>query len=97
MEETRAQPGDLEGLIYAESNYDALKDCNALILLTEWAHFRNPDFGRMKELLKDPVVFDGRNIYSPNVMRTFGFDYFAIGRAPVLEYSTTGASLVNKL
>lgn len=97
IQETQRLLGELEGLSYAESNYDALKDSNALILVTEWAHFRNPDFGRMKELLKEPVVFDGRNIYSPEIMKTFGFDYFAVGRTPVLEYSTTGANLVNKL
>ena len=51
-----------------------------LILVTEWNEFRNPDFNKMKDLLKDPVIFDGRNQYSRREMRELGFDYVGVGR-----------------
>ncbi len=65
---------------YAKNNYEALKGADALILVTEWNAFRHPDFKKMKELLKDPVIFDGRNQYSRREMRKLGFDYFGVGR-----------------
>lgn len=64
----------------AESNYTALEGADALVLVTEWSEFRTPDFERIKKLLKAPVVFDGRNIYSPRKMAELGFDYYCIGR-----------------
>lgn len=67
-------------IAYAGDNYAALRGADALLLLTEWNVFRNPDFGRMKRLLKEPVIFDGRNQYSPSEMKTLGFRYFGIGR-----------------
>ncbi len=63
-----------------DNNYDALKGADALVLLTEWNEFRRPDFDRIKGLLHEPVVFDGRNIYDPRVMREKGFVYYGIGR-----------------
>jgi UDPglucose 6-dehydrogenase len=63
-----------------ENNYDALKESDGLILVTEWLEYREPDFARMKKLMKNHVIFDGRNIYSPDKVRKTGFDYFAIGR-----------------
>lgn len=65
---------------YQEYYYDALNDADALLILTEWNDFRRPDFSRIKDLLKHPVVFDGRNIYDPQKMRSLGFKYFSIGR-----------------
>ncbi|MCZ6484737.1 MAG: UDP-glucose/GDP-mannose dehydrogenase family protein [Acidobacteria bacterium] len=65
---------------YAKNNYEALRDADALILVTEWNEFRNPDFKKMKGLLKDPVIFDGRNQYSRREMQELGFVYFAVGR-----------------
>ncbi len=65
---------------YQEYYYDALVDADALLILTEWNDFRRPDFNRIKDLLKHPVVFDGRNIYDPQKMRSLGFKYFSIGR-----------------
>jgi UDPglucose 6-dehydrogenase len=53
---------------------------DALVIVTEWNEFREPDFDRMRKLMKSPVVFDGRNIYSPEQMLTLGFTYFSIGR-----------------
>jgi len=63
-----------------ERSYDALAGADALAIVTEWNEFREPDFEKMRSLLKAPVVFDGRNIYSPEHMRALGFTYFSIGR-----------------
>lgn len=64
----------------ASQSYKALAGADALALLTEWNEFREPDFARMRKLMKSPVLFDGRNIYTRDVMRTHGFTYYAIGR-----------------
>jgi UDPglucose 6-dehydrogenase len=58
----------------------ALKDCDALAIVTEWAEFRAPDFAALKKTLKTPAIFDGRNLYDPAMMRALGFEYFAVGR-----------------
>jgi UDPglucose 6-dehydrogenase len=63
-----------------EKSYDALAGADALAIITEWNEFREPDFAKMRSLMKAPVVFDGRNIYSPEHMRALGFTYFSIGR-----------------
>jgi UDPglucose 6-dehydrogenase len=63
-----------------ERSYDALSGADALAIVTEWNEFREPDFEKMRSLLNTPVVFDGRNIYSPEHMRALGFTYFSIGR-----------------
>jgi UDPglucose 6-dehydrogenase len=68
---------------YCRLNYDALRDADALLVVTEWNEFRRPDFQRMRELMKHPVVFDGRNIYDPKKMRDLGFTYYSVGRPPV--------------
>jgi UDPglucose 6-dehydrogenase len=65
---------------YADSNYAALTGADALVIVTEWNEFREPDFGRIKKLLRNPVIFDGRNIYNPAQMRAHGFTYYSIGR-----------------
>ena len=61
-------------------NYDALKGADALVIATEWNEFREPDFTRMRKLLKSPVIFDGRNIYTPEQMKAQGFTYYSVGR-----------------
>ena len=63
-----------------DKSYEALAGADALAVVTEWNEFREPDYAKMRQLLKQPVVFDGRNIYSPSHMRTLGFSYFSIGR-----------------
>ncbi len=68
---------------YAENPYDALRDADALVISTEWNAFRNPDFDKMQQLMKYPVIFDGRNIYDPDNMRDKDFIYFSVGRKPV--------------
>ena len=64
---------------YVESKYDALKDADAVILVTEWQEFRSPDFDEMKKLLKTPIFFDGRNQFAKEKMKKMGFEYFQIG------------------
>ena len=60
--------------------YEALRDADALVLVTEWPAFRKPDFERMKTLLKQPVIFDGRNQYDPTQLRRQGFTLYTMGR-----------------
>jgi UDPglucose 6-dehydrogenase len=72
-----------ERVVYHRVNYDALAGADALLVVTEWNEFRRPDFDRMKQLMKRPLIFDGRNIYEPEVMREHGFTYVPIGRATV--------------
>ncbi|MGE0812132.1 MAG: UDP-glucose/GDP-mannose dehydrogenase family protein [Vicinamibacterales bacterium] len=72
--------GLFKGVTYTTRNYDALKGADGLAILTEWQEFREPDFQRMRSLLKTPVIFDGRNIYQPDQMKALGFTYFSIGR-----------------
>jgi UDPglucose 6-dehydrogenase len=65
---------------YASSSYAALEGADALLVVTEWNEFREPDFSRIKKLMKTPVIFDGRNIYNPRQIRAHGFEYRSIGR-----------------
>jgi UDPglucose 6-dehydrogenase len=65
---------------YARHAYDALTGADALLVVTEWNEFREPDFKRMMKLMKQPVIFDGRNIYNPVQVRELGFTYASIGR-----------------
>ena len=67
-------------IAYAETSYAALTGADALALVTEWNEFREPDFDRMRKVMKSPIVFDGRNIYKPDTMRTQGFTYISMGR-----------------
>lgn len=68
---------------YGESIYDTVKDADAVIVVTEWAEFRSPDFVKMKSLMKGNVIFDGRNIFSLEQMQDLGYHYESIGRAVV--------------
>jgi UDPglucose 6-dehydrogenase len=70
---------------YHDVAYDALQGADALLIVTEWQEFKQPDFQRMKDLLRQPVIFDGRNLYQRRKMRELGFTYHAIGRPPVLQ------------
>lgn len=65
---------------YCDISYDAVKGADGLVVVTEWSEFRRPDFARMKELMRQPVIFDGRNIYNPQKMRERGFVYYGVGR-----------------
>lgn len=65
---------------YAKSSYDALKDADCMLLLTEWNEFRRPDFEKIKELMKTPIIFDGRNQYDKSRLEARGIKYFSVGR-----------------
>ena len=80
MEEAARVLEDTAGLVFAKSQSDALEGADALVIATEWKEFRNPDFDAIKAALKHPLVFDGRNIYDPVLMKMHGIDYQGIGR-----------------
>lgn len=64
---------------YADNVYDCIENCDCMLLLTEWNEFRRPDFERVKALLKEPIIFDGRNLYNKEKLNALGFEYFKIG------------------
>ncbi|MCA9346756.1 UDP-glucose/GDP-mannose dehydrogenase family protein [Candidatus Saccharibacteria bacterium] len=76
--------GEPEGLVFAPDHYAAVEGAHALIIATEWNMFKEPDFGEMKKRMKHHVIFDGRNIYDPDVMKEKKFTYHSIGRKPVV-------------
>jgi UDPglucose 6-dehydrogenase len=78
-EAKRAMPGQ-KGLTYASSASAALEGADALVIVTEWKEFRSPDFDAMVEMLREPVVFDGRNLFDPALMRVLGIEYVCVGR-----------------
>jgi UDPglucose 6-dehydrogenase len=65
---------------FADNSYAALSGADALAIVTEWNEFREPDYGRIRKLMRAPVIFDGRNIYNPEQIRGFGFTYYSMGR-----------------
>ena len=69
-----------ERIGYSQNQYEILKDADALVIITEWNEYRNPDFDKIKGLLVNPLIFDGRNLYQPNRMKQAGFEYLPIGR-----------------
>jgi len=80
MDEARRIFGAEPRIAYAESPLAALDGADALVIVTEWKEFRSPDFEAIRGLLKQPVIFDGRNLYDPALMKRLGFTYYAIGR-----------------
>jgi UDPglucose 6-dehydrogenase len=68
---------------FTQTNYDAVHHADALLVITEWPPYRRPDFPRLKSLLRAPVIFDGRNLFSPDKMVEHGFDYWSVGRRRV--------------
>lgn len=78
-----------DSIEYAPGNYECLEGADALIIVTEWNEFRYPDFEKIKQLLVEPVIFDGRNLYRPEKMIERGFVYYSIGR----EDGTTGVTV----
>ena len=73
--------GDEPRLSFAGRPKSALDDADALVIVTEWKEFRSPDFDAIKSRLKQPVLFDGRNMYEPELIKSLGIEYFGIGRA----------------
>jgi len=80
MDEARRIFGEDSRLIFAKTPMDALREADALIVVTEWKEFRSPDFDEIRSLLKTPAIFDGRNLYDPKFVRGMGIEYFGIGR-----------------
>jgi UDPglucose 6-dehydrogenase len=83
-----------ERLAFCAEAYEATRGADALLIATEWKEFRSPDFDRLKQLLKQPLIFDGRNIYDPSLMQRLGFEYFAVGRgaSTAMEQRVVGHS-----
>jgi UDPglucose 6-dehydrogenase len=73
----------VEGMTFTQSPYEALEGADALVICTEWNAFRQPDFSRMSALMKEPVIFDGRNIYPLKELEEYGFTYYSVGRPVV--------------
>jgi UDPglucose 6-dehydrogenase len=78
IHETKRRLGDR--ISYAETGYAALDGARALVVVTDWNEYRHPDFGRIHQLLAEPVIVDGRNLYDPGKMQRLGFRYYSIGR-----------------
>src|SRR5579871_2799754 len=76
--------GGVAGVSLARNAYQAAEEADALAIVTEWQEFRSPDFERLREVLKAPVIFDGRNLYDPAMVNRFGLTYYAIGRGKLL-------------
>jgi UDPglucose 6-dehydrogenase len=86
MDAARLAYGDMPGLEFAAQPMDALPGADALIVVTEWKAYRAPDLDRVRRLLRQPLVIDGRNLYDPALMQAAGLDYVGIGRGgPVLD------------
>ena len=77
--------GDREDFALCRNAYEAVEGADALVIVTEWQEFRSPDFERLRQALRHPVVFDGRNLYDPTLIERFGLAYYAIGRGKSLS------------
>ncbi len=80
MDEARKIFGNNPAITFCENEYNAVENTDAMLLITEWHQFRYPDFARLKELMRTPVILDGRNQYDPKAVKELGFSYYAIGR-----------------
>jgi UDPglucose 6-dehydrogenase len=80
LDEARRVLGHVPGIEFAASQEDALHGSDALLIVTEWKQFKSPDFDGIKSTLKQPVIFDGRNLYEPELMQALGIEYFGVGR-----------------
>jgi UDPglucose 6-dehydrogenase len=81
-------------LLFCNSAYEAAQGADALLIATEWKEFRSPDYDRLRTLLLQPLIFDGRNLYDPALMQRLGFEYFAIGRGRVPQAAPQARALV---
>jgi len=80
MDEAKRVLADQPGLSFAESAREALEGADALVIVTEWKEFRSPDFEAIRTALREPLVFDGRNLFEPALMKSLGIEYHSIGR-----------------
>jgi UDPglucose 6-dehydrogenase len=67
-------------VVYCEDPYQAALDANALLVITDWAEFRTLDLARIKDLMANPIIVDGRNMFEPGSVRKLGFEYYSVGR-----------------
>jgi UDPglucose 6-dehydrogenase len=92
MHEARKMLGKEARVRFADDPHAALRGADALAIITEWKIFRSPDFDAIRRSLKNPVIFDGRNLYEPQAMRDSGFEYYPIGRKQVVGRRETGGA-----
>ena len=85
MEEARRLYGHQKDLQLVTSKYDAIKEADALVIVTEWKEFKAPDFSEIKKQLRQALVIDGRNLYTPSLMNELGIEYYGIGRGKSIE------------
>ena len=83
MDEARRIYGKRKDLKLCKTLEEVLDDADALVIVTEWNIFRSPDFDLIKSSLKQPVIFDGRNLYDPEYLSELGFDYYGIGQGKI--------------
>lgn len=83
MDNVRKVIGDNPNVLFTHTSYDALKNADALLIMTEWPLFRTPDFDKMNNLLKNKAIFDGRNLFEVEQMAELGYTYYSIGRKAV--------------
>jgi len=93
LEETRRIYGDRAELVTCGTAPEALEGADALAIVTEWREFRSPDFEAIKSTLREPVIFDGRNLYDPQLLSRMGIRYFAIGRGDSIPLSSSVAQI----
>ena len=80
MDEAKRLYGDRPDFVLCSSRDDTLTEADALVVVTEWNEFRSPNLNVLKQKLKAPTIFDGRNLFDPATMKAFGFNYYSIGR-----------------
>ena len=80
MDEARRIYGERADLLLCDEAFDTLRDADALVIVTEWKAFRSPDFERIRASLREPVLFDGRNMFEPDTVESAGLAYYGIGR-----------------
>jgi UDPglucose 6-dehydrogenase len=85
MDEARRIYGERNDLVLCDSPEQALQDADALVACTEWNVFRSPDFNEIKAALRDPVIFDGRNMYDPELLASQDLVYYGIGRGQSIK------------
>jgi UDPglucose 6-dehydrogenase len=83
-------------ITFSENAYDAVQGADALLVLTDWEEFLSLDFGRIRSLLRQPIVFDGRNLYNPSQMQALGFFYFSVGRRDIVPDEASATNTNNE-
>ena len=83
MKVTESILSDTGSIEFCGDPYETIEGAEALVIVTEWKAFRSPDFIRVKELLNEPLIFDGRNLYEPVAVAAAGIEYHSIGRSPL--------------